>query len=64
MGQRIKELRIENGLTLKQLAALLNVTIRTIQRYEDNSREPSVDCIKQLCRIFDVSADYLLGLVD
>ena len=64
MNERIKQLRIERGLKLKEVAEYLNVTIRTISRYEDGTREPSVDSIKKYCRLFDVSADYLLGLTD
>ena len=61
---RLKELRQEKNFTLKDVAAKLNVTIRTISRYEDGSREPSVDFIIKFCKLYEVSADYLLGLVD
>ena len=45
MGERLKQLRLENGLKLKEVATALNVTIRSINRYEDGTREPSVDLI-------------------
>ena len=64
MKKRIKELRIERGLKLKEVAERLNVTIRSISRYEDGTREPSVDLIVKFCKLYDVSADYLLGLTD
>lgn len=64
MNERLKELRIERGLKLKEVAERLNVTIRSISRYEDGSREPSVDLIVKFCKLYDVSADYLLGLTD
>ncbi|MDG4964804.1 helix-turn-helix domain-containing protein [Lactococcus lactis] len=32
--------------------------------YEKNQQYPSVEVLIQLCQIFDVSADYLLGLSD
>lgn len=64
MGERLKQLRIENGLKLKDVAAALNVTIRSINRYEDGTREPSIDILVKFCKLYDVSADYLVGLTD
>ena len=64
MHERLKELRIERGLRLKDVADRLNVTIRTISRYEDGTREPSIELIVKFCKLYEVSADYLLGLVD
>ncbi|MBO5046748.1 MAG: helix-turn-helix transcriptional regulator [Clostridia bacterium] len=64
MNIRLKELRLERGLKLKDVAEKLHVTIRTISRYEDGSREPSVDFIIRFCKLYEVSADYLLGLTD
>lgn len=64
MGERLKHLRVENGLKLKDVAAALNVTIRSINRYEDGTREPSIDMLVKFCKLYDVSADYLLGLTD
>lgn len=64
MHERLKELRIERNLKLKDVAEKLNVTIRTISRYEDGTREPSVEMIIKFCKLYEVSADYLLGLTD
>lgn len=64
MHERLKELRIERGLKLKEVAEYMNVTIRAISRYEDGTREPSVDMIVKFCKLYNVSADYLLGLTD
>ena len=64
MGERLKQLRVENGLKLKDVAAALNVTIRSINRYEDGTREPSIDMLVRFCKLYDVSADYLIGLTD
>lgn len=64
MHERLKELRIERNFKLKEVAEKLNVTIRTISRYEDGTREPPVEMIIKFCKLYDVSADYLLGLTD
>lgn len=64
MHERLKELRIERGLKLKEVADYMNVTIRAISRYEDGTREPSVEMIVKFCKLYNVTADYLLGLTD
>ncbi|MCL2861399.1 MAG: helix-turn-helix domain-containing protein [Firmicutes bacterium] len=61
---RIKELREEKGLTQKQLANQIGVDQRTISSYEIGHTEPDIKTIRKLCKIFDVSADYLLGLTE
>ena len=59
---RLKELRQENGLTLKKVSSALDIPLSTYANYEQGAREPSLDMIVSLCKFFDVSADYLLGL--
>ena len=61
---KIKELRKEKELTQKQLAVLLNKSETGLASWEQGLSEPSVNDIRLLCMIFDVSADYLLGLED
>ncbi len=64
MNNRLRQLRIERGLKLKDVAEKLNVTIRTISHYEAGDREPSIDVLIKLCDLYDVSADYLIGRTD
>lgn len=64
LHQRLKELRNEKNYTLKFVSEQLNVTIRTICRYEDGTREPSIEMLKILCDFYDVTADYLIGRTD
>ena len=61
---RIKELRLEKELSLKQVATDFSVTIRTVQRWEAGESEPQIDTIIALAKYFEVSCDYLLGAVD
>ena len=62
--EKIKELREEKGLSQMQLAKKIGVDQTTISHYEIGKREPDIAMIKKLCKIFDVSADYLLDLED
>ena len=64
LHERIKEQRIEKGYTLKYVSEQLNVTIRSICRYESGEREPSIDMLRRLCDFYDVTADYLIGRTD
>ncbi len=62
--ERLKELRHEKGLTLKQVSSALQITLNAYANYEYGIREPSVDIIKRLCKFYNVSSDYLLGIKD
>lgn len=61
---RIRELRKEKGLTQKQLAKLVNKSETGVASWEQGLSEPCVNDLRILCRIFETSADYLLGLED
>lgn len=63
-GEKIKELRKEKGLSQKQLAILLDNAQSSIVYWEKNLQEPTISVLKKLCQMFEVSADYLLGLED
>ena len=63
-AERLKELRIEKGLTQKQLADQVQISQAIISLYEKNVRTPTIDIIVILCQYFKVSADYILGLED
>ena len=62
--ERLKDLRIKNKVTLRQLSSAINVDHSTISRWENGEITPSINYLKNLCVYFDVSADYLLGLTD
>ena len=58
---RIKELRLERGLTRKQLAQALFVSERLISYWENGERECDFDMLIKIAEFFEVSIDYLLG---
>ena len=61
ISQRIKELRLENKLTQKELSDFLGLTPKMISFYELGQRVPPSDIILKLADKFKVSTDYLLG---
>lgn len=64
MGERIKELRKKNGMTQTDLAKKLKVTKGTISTWETGSRTPSFDVLDEMCTMYRVSMDYLMGRTD
>ena len=60
-SKRLRELRLEKGLTQKELAKELDMTQVTISYWESGEREPSINYIRALADYFDVTTDYLLG---
>lgn len=63
-NNRLKECRLECGLTQLQVAQSLGVTLPAISQYEKGIREPSLELLVKYCKLLNVSADYLLGLSD
>ena len=61
INRRIKELRLSNGLTQKDLSDYLGLTPKMISFYELGQRVPPTDIILKLAEKFHVSTDYLLG---
>lgn len=64
LHERLKEVRIEKGLTQKQVAEAINVSFNAVSQYESGVREPSIDLLLQICNFLDVSADYIIGRTD
>ena len=62
LGALIKKLRKEKGLTLKKLADRIGVSEATVSKYESNLCTPSLDKMRSLASIFNVSMDTLFGM--
>ncbi|MDR3728511.1 MAG: helix-turn-helix transcriptional regulator [Oscillospiraceae bacterium] len=64
MGQRLSELRIQRQLKQKDMAELLDVTLRHYQRIEHGLVNIPTLTLVALADYFGVSTDYLLGRSD
>ena len=64
MNKKLKELRLEKGLSQKVIAKALGITLSAYSNYEQGIRTPSIETIKKICEYYKVSSDYLLGLED
>ncbi len=60
----IKTERLNKNLTQKELAEQLGVTQDSISLWEKGKRIPDTQYILSMCKIFEISADYFLGLDD
>ena len=61
LGQKIKKLRTDKGLTQKDLADKVHVTFQTVSKWEKDENEPDVSTLRELAKLFDCSLDYLLS---
>ena len=57
---RLKELRMERGVSQVKLAMDLHLSQNSISRYETNQREADYETLIRIADYFDVSLDYLL----
>lgn len=64
IGERLAEIRKDFGDKQTDLARKLNVTVSTIRSWEQEKSSPSHDMLVQICHLYHVSSDYLLGLSD
>lgn len=60
IGAFIKELRKEKRLTQEQLAEKLNVSGRTVSRWETGASDPSTSNLLTLAKLFNTTAEELL----
>ncbi len=63
-GERLKEFRKENNLTLKKLGEVLNTSYGTLAGYEIGRYLIATPFLYTICSKYKVSADYLLGKID
>jgi len=63
-GQRLRILRKDKKLTMKEFGKLFSLAESTISGYEGGSRKPDMDTINKFADYFEVTTDYLLGRSD
>lgn len=62
LSERIKAVRRMRNLTQEQVATAMGIKREQYRRYENGINEMSVSKFIYLCRILDVSSDFLLNL--
>lgn len=64
IGERLLDLRKDAGLTQDDLAEVLFISKHSISSYERDKSEPPDSVKIKIAKFFNVSIDYLLGVVD
>lgn len=62
LSQRLRQLRYKYCFSQKTVASRLGVTQSMVSAYESGEREPSLKVLARLSRLYNCSADYLLGI--
>ena len=61
---RLRDLREDNDLTQKEVAAYLGIDQRTYSNYETEKRSMPMEQYRSLAIFYNTSVDYLVGLTD
>ena len=61
IGKRVKELRIEKGLSQQELGSAIGVTKVSICGYENGTRLPNLEKLVKLADALETTSDFLLG---
>ena len=64
IGKRIKELRMERGLSQEKMGEILSVSQDTISLWEKGKSVPTAEYLIEMAKQFEVSVDYILCLQD
>ncbi len=61
ISKHLKEIRLENHLSQKQLGNIVHFSDSNISDYERGKILISTSCLYELCKKYKISADYILG---
>lgn len=64
MNERLKFLRKQKNVSQKEVANAIGITLSAYSNYEQGIREPNLQILVSICKYYEVSADYLLGIED
>ena len=62
VGKKLKDARRTAGYTQKEVAEKMLMTQQQYSRFENGIFELNYEQLVFLCRLFDISCDYLLGI--
>lgn len=62
--KRLYDLRVDNDLKQEDVANVLKITKQAYGMYENKKRGLPIESLITLCKFYNVSSDYILGLTD
>lgn len=64
VGKNLKELRVENRYTQKQVSEYLEITQSNLSKIENGERNFNLTLLDKICLLYNCSPEYLLGKTD
>lgn len=61
IGERIKDLRLEHGLTLKELGGAINFNYSNLSKIERGNRKPAIDVLESLSNYFNIDISHFFN---
>ena len=62
LGNKIYELRKKKNLTQEDLALLLDISDKSVSKWENGSSKPTIENLKKLSNIFEITLDELIEI--
>ena len=62
--QRLRDMREDHDMTQKDVAKILQTTQEQVSKYETGKQMMGIDKYIKLAKYYNVSLDYLAGLID
>lgn len=59
---RLRDAIKSSGIEQKEIARQIGVSPQTVSKYMKKDIFPALDTLAKLCRVLDVSSDYILGI--
>jgi transcriptional regulator with XRE-family HTH domain len=64
VGFRIRHIRKSSNITVENFASILGISKKTIERYEKDEYQPSIETIELIANYFNISIGFFLGTED
>lgn len=61
---RIKAMRMTNNLSQRALSLKIGVVQQQYAKWEQGINKMPIEALEKLCKLYNISADYILGLTD
>jgi transcriptional regulator with XRE-family HTH domain len=61
-AKRLEKLRVKKGLSQVEFAERIGVSRQAVWKMESGFMNPSVETLKLIAKLFNVTTDYLLGM--
>lgn len=61
LGDKISHLRLTSNVSQEELARKLRISRQTLSKWETDESQPSIDKVKEICKLFQLTAEELLN---